>query len=458
MIERRSIIDEHGRLREGNWGIRELTIAAAYLRQIRLEDLETTIPGPPLLRALVVDDNGSDVDYTRNLCYELFVRRASTALIADVNLFAKAKQQTLRRSGIEVVRTTASYTGEICHPYLLCDAQVDQGPEVDLPVRRIAIRTKRARVLTGTGTPSILRSHLAKALVSANDVGFETWKRIAEAWKEHVYERHGLQDLQLYHSPTVTGRRACGRLAPSAAAALSDEQIRKAVIYDRHGDVALRWQDSEQLKRLLFWEPYNDPDDQCTLFESPPDDENAKQALEAEFLAAAVARIVILDERVQEAVEGSQGVMKGRIHITMRDSVELRRIYVPSRHECDLRHDPTREKIEQFLGDLWQTGSLDFLAIHQGILDRLSPTNSDQSALTWIKGLSSNCAVGCGAVGEFGRSANLVICSGRGVPPEVLNAGIRFIPFSGVLRSIVHKPSKYHLYQLLCASRGRRYA
>ena len=74
VLRNQSIIDELGMLSDGNWGIRELLIAAAYLRRVDIEDIESFFGAPELLRALAVDDNGNCADEgsttsTTHLCY-----------------------------------------------------------------------------------------------------------------------------------------------------------------------------------------------------------------------------------------------------------------------------------------------------------------------------------------------------------------------------------------------------
>lgn len=452
VIERHSIIDHHGKLRDGNWGIRELTIAAAYLRQVRLEDLESFAPGPALLRTLLVDDNG-DVDRrpAENLCYEFFVHRAKTALIVDrmLSRLAEGQERELQRNGVEMTSGLGSYIGPVQHSYLICNDEHDVDITVDLPVRRIGLDSERAA--SSLERPVILRESFENTFKDGNAVGLRLWKQVAQVWKDYVCRRHHINQVQLYHGPKPFGARPCGDRAPDGAESLSSES--EAVIFDRHGDLVAYWGGYERLSRVIFWESYGEADDQCTLFENAPDNVEAKQALEAQFLSAGLARLAILDERVQEAIDSHEGTTNNGVHVSMRDAVKHRRIYVPSREECDLKYGPDREKIERFLVHIRNDGPIDFVVIHQGILDRLPATELDnRKPLEWIKEIT----LGTNSKPTALRT-ELVICSGRGAPSEVLKAGVRFVPFSALLRWAVHRPSKYHLYELLCASRRPRH-
>jgi hypothetical protein len=440
VIRRDSIIDERGRLKDGNWGLRELTVAAAYLRRTEIEDIESYIPGPPLLRAIVVDDDGEDVDGVTegNLGYEFFVERPRTVLLIESSLpqeTASALQVgTLRRKGIEVVNSWRDESHvNVEHKYLIGGR--DGFSPTNLPVRKLAVTDKE-----GIGA-CVGRSRLDEALDAdgSNSASGRVWNVAASAWAHFIRCKYGLQRAELYHVPRA-GEHACGKNWNAAVG------IENAVIYDHH-TILGRQDGLAMIRGALFWEHYRDGYDQAALFEKP--DPANREALAAEFLVAGIARIIVLDERVQDEIGNQPPLSEGVNTLSMAEAVKLRRIYVPTVDDCDLRQSPNREKIENFLARVSggspspgpnvgvQSEPIDFIVIHQGILDRLG----EDDDISWMRREASN-------VG-----AELVICSGRGAPPQVARAGVRFVPLSSILRWVVQRPSKYHLYELLSASR-----
>lgn len=443
-----SIVDEKGKLKEGNWGLREIAIAAAYLRQMPLQDLES-ITEPPLLRAMAVDDDGRELgEGDGNLCYEFYVRRPQSVLGIDRNgPPPDLDLNVLHVAGVELVvpaepdadstaehRYAASTAG---HQYLVGDDKsiddLSEKTELRLPARvlRLGLETK----LANPKSARIDSAEFYSVLRSGN--GDKIWRQVARRWTEFQSIRHGVIGARLFHTDVSTDD-PCGTK-------YSDEAVLShAILYDHHGEVLRHG--LNKVREVLFWESYGQAFDQCSLFESPL--KPTKDALEAEFIAAAMARIVVLDERVQEEIANHKGAIPGIVHegvstpISMIEAVERRRIYVPGASEfCDLRRSPNRVAMEHFIQHVLSKGPIDFVVIHQGVLDRV-PTSSqeDHSAIEWIKS-------------RLPADTKLVICSGRGVPSEVFKEDVRFVSVSPILRWVVHVPSKFHLYQFLCASR-----
>jgi hypothetical protein len=286
--------------------------------------------------------------------------------------------------------------------------------------------------------------------------GEEVLKDLWQKWCEHLSGK-GNGDLpQLFN--TIEG--ACGTK-------YGDEQKcnAQAVIYDRHGSWDQEVHKGNGLNEgVLFWEPYGKQETQAALLESPPDNPVLKATLEYQFLEAGLVWVAVLDERVQDGVEpltvtvGKEG--KPPRQAPLQEVLSHMRVLVPekqckackekgSQEEgkekqckacCDLDH-PDLQQIENWVKT--QCTGFDFLVIHQGILDRLQEQGQEQGVDP------------CKRIEQLVREAeivHLVVCSGRGMPSG-RPASSRFVPLSSVLKWTVQTKSKYHLCQLLFASR-----
>jgi hypothetical protein len=160
-----------------------------------------------------------------------------------------------------------------------------------------------------------------------------------------------------------------------------------------------------------------------------------------ELLAAALARVIVLDERVQ-----SGSTREARGGLPLRELWPLTGVWVPSvdgNRACDL-NTPDKSAIHNFLKeptlctDQWPA---DFLIIHLTILEKLGENLPDVlGELT------------CGTPAE---RAQIVIVTGRGVPALARRAdqrslrSVRFLPVSAVLEPLVLRPSKLGLMRTL---------
>jgi hypothetical protein len=177
-----------------------------------------------------------------------------------------------------------------------------------------------------------------------------------------------------------------------------------------------------------------------------------------ELAAAALGRVIVLDERVQgEADKDSPASgLKYRFYWPYWGA------WVPSREDADL-NAPDLEQIKAFLnsprvtfqpveGDETIRGvpsrqlPADFLVVHLTILESLMQQTSLPPA-ELIRQLRA-----CTAIGPCCR---LVVVTGRGVPTLAARAcddgveGCRYLPISSVFEYLVHNPSKLMLMRAL---------
>jgi hypothetical protein len=133
------------------------------------------------------------------------------------------------------------------------------------------------------------------------------------------------------------------------------------------------------------------------------------------------------------------------------ERLRLSRTFVPGIAEADLER-PTagaiKRWLEKIIGDARSNGFgfIEYVVIHQGIIDRLKGDATDVIRFLRKQAYEGQCY-------------SLIVCSGRGVPPQLFDEQFeglrpRFVPISSLLEHVVRNPSKIHLSILLEASRG----
>jgi hypothetical protein len=481
-----ALIDDNGEVRPRNWGMREIMICAAYLRGVELEDLEQRHE-PPLLTIVPVDNDGKDITSVpnsqhANLGYRFYISLPKELMIivssSHIAFLDDGKRHILRQQGIDIVADPAAMEavlgGGIEHTFFVWlnpdenAYKASQDHHSFLPLRL----PLRLFVPEGTkgfaGVPS-LDSNLKKrvdellrenSLIEnrSQELLLVLWQR----WVEHFWSRQGSQgglpDLRIVEDVSrwqlLVESIACSCTRDSVCSTADPSRwSQPTVVYDRHGELVHHVHDNDCLKcKVLFWEPYEADDPQYQLFTNPPAASSSKKVLKYQLLEAALTRIAILDERVQAAVEEAQPEEVGptfrRRSMSVSAILQDMRVFVPPKQPCDL-DDPTCDlddpKLEQLRKWLCkarkQCGGFDFLVVHQGVLDKL-PDRPE----TLVQQLA-----------EVSGSAHVVVCSGRGIPAE-LPKSARFVPLSSLLKWTVRDRSKYHLCQLLFASRSPSHA
>lgn len=404
-IDDGKVVDDTGGIGEGNWGIREMCAAAAYLRGADIADIDGVGSAPPLLRAFVSSVGSGQPG---SLGYYFYATVPEILVGVD--------NGGDRRSALPGVdwwpEQDPRWSDRLPHAYaLICGsiaAETDRkGTAHRLPVRRL---------LDVEGGQS-----------AADE---DPWEMASKRWLQRMLERHSRHaDASLPILRTPEARRGLGVSVQEAAVdgncILFDHHIKSDLV--SHADA----------EAALFYEYYDGSYDQSSLIDKAP--AAGKSALENELRAAALARIAIIDERMQEMAASSTS-LDGRIRSRAR-SLERRRIDVPSADEVGpLRSKPDADRIAAYLAGLHGRDSIDFLLVHQGILDRIGGSGS---GIEWV------CQIAKAVLDD----AEVVVCSGRGAPSQAVGR-VRFAPLSAVMRWTMLKPSKYHLHDLLCASRS----
>ena len=172
-----------------------------------------------------------------------------------------------------------------------------------------------------------------------------------------------------------------------------------------------------------------------------------------ELLAASLANVVVLDERVQ-----SQSDTEFR-SLGLRKYWEGMKVRVPEKRDCDLDYPAMRE-CQDWLNGLSE--NQDFLIVHLTILERLSQEQRLADAAAAVhemirgNGHFKDCVIAVvtgRGVATFGRSVARQSADEADEADEVL----RYLPVSAFLEYLVRRPSKLGLMRTLwSASRPER--
>lgn len=402
-IDDGKVVDDTGGIGEGSWGLREMCAAAAYLRGADIADIDGVGSSPPLLEAFA---SGGKDGGTGSLGYHFHATLPKTLVAIDRGTGWGSGRLDIDLWNEDDPRWSARQP----HAYALISEGIASeaarsGTQHRLPVRRV--------VDEAGGPPG----------------GADPLEHVSRRWLERMLVRHSLPaDSEL---PIVRTNDARWGLGMS----IKDRDVDGCILFDHHIRPPLL--SSADAATAFFYEFYDGSYDQPSVIDKPP--AAGRVALENELRAAALARITVIDERIQE-MAASPAPVSG--HFASRaNSLSRRRIDVPTVEEVGpLRRRPDAERIASHLAALHDSDPIDFLLVHQGILDRIAgPTGG----IEWVSHLARDVL----------DDAEVVVCSGRGAPSQAVGR-IRFAPLSAVTRWTMLKPSKFHLYDLLCASRS----
>lgn len=468
-----AIIEEDGEIRSGNWGIREMLICAAYLRRCRLQELEQEF-SPPLLQVLAVDNDGKEVNngQTAHLCYRFYVERAKDLVVLsdEENLWGidKGRRSILRRHGVEIVsgahEVSAVLARGLDHAMAVWLTPPEAVPEaisgadlVTLPVRIFVPEAKVSRVAGALPLSSAMLGKVEKLKTAGSEDAILPC--LVELWQLRCERSFSVQSLAVLSQTDEQGE--IRPLWGNGAAGRGLNGSVQKVIYDHHGVLhgdggrcSAHTQCSpthaELQNDIAFWEPYQQAEPIHTVINYRPMAGASRDIVKWQLVEAGLTTVAVVDERVQrQAYEEERRYGKTGAETTFRLMTVLSNmnVWVPSKDFAGADLDaPNIDAIETWLDRLPtkpRQKRLDFLVIHQGILDRLKDqlTAQGKTAEQWLEELT-----------ECHRISSLVVCSGRGRPAG-LPAQARFAPVSSVLKWVVQSKSKYHLCQTLYASR-----
>lgn len=469
-------LDKNSRPNPHYWGLREMQVCANYLRGIPLSDLEGKKDGPtPALMAIVKElPDGSHC-----LAYELYVQRAKLLVVVT--------------TGKEIRADSTRGIGVIPVPMKQCDAgsiQLDENqwrevinasrdygfvavtPEINFPPTSLLpclpMRTHQVDV-------GIVEEVLADSLINEEKLNWmellhsmegRLYREKRPQWKKGQY--WGLNALEGLNETDEIKEGTWRRVKLN----LDQERVMWPLDNDHfdivktlEDDIAVIW--IEHPKPEFF--NRNDSDDSLVCLEQaamPPStncvrrwiqveavfgDSPHKDALQVsdatycqELLAAALPRVVVLDERVQS---GANSAIR---EIPLSKLWSSMGVWIPVKTECDL-DNPELGNVREFLKNPTEHNEqlpIDFLILHLTVLERLHkarkiPTRKFAETLDSL------------TQGTEAEGAHIVVVTGRGVPsitserdPDYLPE-VRYLPVSAILEYLVTRPSKLALMRVL---------
>jgi hypothetical protein len=439
------LITEENILLGSNRGLKEMKAAAAYLRGLMPEYVDTKVD-PPLLEAVCEGDN---------LGFALYLLKPRDLFVFDGHdAVNERKRGLLRKQGIEVSADRDSLHERAGnHSMLLLRGNSHkefdnlQPCATDLPTRILIQSDKEVRALCGNWSRSDSSPH-AKVNVEKiwdclkHERGLEA---STEAWKLWISMISQNSNIRLRVAEHM--RRSGWDIKDLSQSVSTDlqEGHSNLILYARHGHPRGR------SSNVIFYEPYNQGVDPISfVLENPPEDETAKRKMIYKLLEAGLMPVIIIDERIQEGAQSIQLEFSAAAEpdkkMPLHTCLNLMRVYVPSKEKLDLEarnltEDSIKQWIEAKIKQIPGISPPPMLVIHQGILDIIGLQEA-WKAREWIDSFNE-------------KISEVIVTSGRGVPDN-LPRGARFIPLSTIALYALERKSKFHLVQALLASRSMR--
>jgi|GEM_PF-1798873 len=415
------IIREDGSLHQGHWGLLEMKIAAAYLRQEppeRLDQIsgEEQHPGePPLLHAIEVD---------HSLCYELYLLRPQFLLVVHPSdwQISTPRKQALAAAGIF---TATAAKGSLVPPALQFEFVLLLNHSLPEP-----LQNGFSRVIEISSSEDRLSWRASLEQDSAEAIMARLWQlRNRLLWKK---------------IPTLCIAWGESNRAASVVRYEPAHPSEGEILFDLHGEWAQKPENQRTLAQLKYYQPYGSTSPTGLLLNSLNSvSREMRDWMVGEFLEAAWTAVAVIDERVQQqALQSSDTAGRQPLWRTYRQM----RLFVPTT-EIDLNRQTLTNQDETdlllWLKTLLDHGDLNFVVIHLGVVEKLAGTDP-RAIQTWLDRLS----------GHLDNRVACVLISGRGTP-SYLPKGRPFLPYSLVAKYILEQPSKYHLNKILYAGFGK---
>jgi hypothetical protein len=439
-ILKAGITDAEGKLIPEGWGTKEMLVGACYLKGLPITHANER--GDQALRCDMHDE--------KYLCYEFDVMKPMELLI--VGYEAKEDlQKNLRSRGIYVMHdipqdfivpteyliTPDTAHGERtswndslkpvkCFSRSLDISQLeDNNKSLELLIQ---LESEFAQSLTDVKNTLCFILHPA----NPGDPEYQVWQGLEIDSNSRLQlsvivfgiDNWNLQKLQTFVQEKIRQQNVC-------------------IIFDRHGEcknavTEIAGAHSDK----LIWEPYGGGTQTLFTFSYVPQNEKEKLLLLWRIATAALLKVAILDERVQQILSRNVMWRYGTgPEIPAIECLRFMRLFIPRTDELNLEN-PEEGKIHQWIC----ANRPHILSIHAGILDKVGKKTPDD-VLKWISSV-----VEC----MDSRVRRIVIHSGRGIPTNVPELKVPFVGYSAVEHYTVSRDlkSKYALVQELLSARG----
>lgn len=496
ILTKEPFLNEDGSTNPKYWGVREMQICAHYLRVVPLGDIEGKPESLPVLEA-------NPWEYVKDgvtgyyLSYTLYLKRAQLLAYVETSSQSdnidrdkkldrdkkfllrgikpiyldkvKKEDNENKESGVDWPKIADESRG---YSFLVLeqgiDIPTDPAVRASLPVRTLEIGSDIKDIVTqavsGEGHPLLWMERLHRSIG-------ETSRDLRNSWKGKpfcgvaVSTGEALPLVAGGASPCANGKAivivpkgdstsAIKPLPPILAAwhgALEKTTI--AAAWVDHASMSDFKKINGALKQSGFppSKEAGDPVRRWVCVEGAYSDSahtaflNVELAKDLgwELLAAALPRVVVLDERVQSQWDST--VREIPLHIVW----PCMGVWVPEKTACHLDF-PSMGECRKFLekpSKCLDQFPIDFLVIHLTVLERLHNDGSletlDETLGALINGIKA------------ADNAQIIVVTGRGVPTVAREHGIdhlsraRYLPISALLESLVARPSKLALMRTL---------
>lgn len=444
-----SILDSNGKLRNGNLGTIEMDVCAAYLRKLPLsrieEDLftvneehsnidENKIITPNLIYAFKHYHEILEHPECYSLGYKLCFRKPQTLLIVDdketLALSIEAKTE-LKKFGIRIIKQTDKH--EIYnHQFLIWLNDEDNAEFVK---KYYGILPKRVLSVFE------LKFKMDFTKMSANDV------------LQNVWISYGVQ-LSSQHNIDIIDYEVKERTNLWPLSGKETGSVLKAVNGD-HGNGWYKFRKEKDVYYELICSHHRYSNIKDRLFRN--------KNLQIEYSESILTRALIIDERIQSNVLGSEsgeGASKYSTNvgpILFGELFSKENIFIPSYLEANLNAlnfgslssmdeevSTEADKIRKFIKD--NIKNAEFCVIHLGVLEKMLSVNEKKDGKAIEKLLR--------AMFDYNiqEDRKIIITSGRG-KPQNLPIGLSFVSLAVLQNAIETLFDKFLLTKILFNSR-----
>lgn len=480
--DRWRIIGNSGELVSGGFGIKEMRIAAAWLRKACLNDafMGKEDLSPSLLRPIIVTNSGEFINEqpeTLNsdvyMGYEFYMLKPKEVLIVDSELkeIENQAKNNLQMKGIDLFTDdlTKAFQRRFHHYACIIKAQDleqyrdwmdvinkrrDQLPSVLMLVSNDMSIESDERPLASVELDMTSYQSLKEKLIKGQNsiLILEAYQR----WIKKNLEPPEKLTLVLHLKPSenisapknvmelwkITAQDFNQEFANWTMVAYSDEaperyihtEDSELIVYDYHE--IWKKNDANKVSKSIFYEScHSNQPTQIVLF-NPPDDRWVRFRIALGLVEAAITKVAIVDERIFKAVKRyGDDFLKER-----RDK---QKVFIPE--EDIIQYEkPSQEDTQRLLKWL-RDYKIKMLVIHQGIFDKIFTTKESvddiERRIAEIKQYVPFVII------ESDRSEKLL---------HRLPYNVRFVPFSAIEPWISDGiVNKYPLVQtLLSSNRG----
>ncbi len=422
-----AFIDGEGRLIPEGWGLKEMLVAAGYLTGKSLQFLQTR--GNQVLRCSLEEEAG-EAGSEKHLVFEFDVLKPMVLTVASAgeDRLEPADRKGLLSRGVRVVRPE-DLRGVLPSEYLVCVGGSPQCAADDagnLPLKQLRKEEVDVAALAGKTERIDLLLELER----------DFRRKLCDGQEQDVV-------LALQTNPKWQSDISANALCRAGITVAKCEEGGpphvgggRVLVFDHHG----KYYNWVKANAPVFWEPYSGGAYTHTLLNTVPAEEQDRLLFVSQLTTAALLRVVVLDERIQETLGRGRWTYPGG-GLPPLECLKYMGIRVPQVAECPL-NQPAEEKVVEFVSQV----APHVLTVHAGILEKLGKKSS-AGVRQWVEDMKNK------------MNANvrrIVIHSGRGIPAIVPERSVPFLSFSSVEHWVASKElkSKYGLVQELLAARG----